>query len=261
MTPLQKAGYLAHAQSVGYKKRLQRAMSMISEHPDYCVGISWGKDSLCILHMALEAHGTATAVHGRYSENEEVPDIPLVRQAFLDRFPEVAYSEAKVWGDWEIYRRAGRFFLSPETPAERKIIADWHTEFMAAMDKEMTSAGASGKILGIAAHESHGRAMNIYKRGAHYETKAESMPKLLPIAHWKPEDVWAYMLMHNLPRLKIYDFADDPERARSEVAFAAIGGEAADAIRRHGAWQLWADCYPDLWRKWVTQWPEVNQLK
>ena len=260
MTPVQIAGYLAHARTRGYKQRLQRALSMIAEHSDYCVSISWGKDSLCILHMALEVHGSALAVHGRYSENEELPDMPSIRKSFLERHPFVSYSEVKVWGDWEIYRRAGRFFLAPESTEERKIIADWHDEFMVEIDKEMIRVGGKGKILGLAAHESHSRAMNIYKRGEHYQTKSESIPKLLPIAHWKPEDVWAYMLSNDLPRLKIYDFADDPERARSEVAFAAIGAEAADAIRRHGAWRLWADCYPELWKKWVTQWPEISGL-
>ena len=260
MTPMQIAGYLAHARTRGYKQRLQRALSMIAEHPDYCVSISWGKDSLCILHMALEVHGHATAVHARYSENEELPDMPSVRQAFLDRFGGVAYYEAHVWGDWEIYERAGRFFLAPETPEERKIVADWHQEFMEAVDAVMLKTGARGKILGLAAHESRGRAMNVYRRGEHYQTRAEAIPKLLPIAHWKPEDVWAYMLTHDLPRLKIYDFAEDPERARSEVAFAAIGAEASDAIRRYGAWRLWADCYPELWKKWTDKYPEISGL-
>lgn len=114
-------------------------------------------------------------------------------------------------------------------------------------------------MLGLAAHESRGRAMNVRKRGAHYKTANEQLPKLLPIAHWQPPDVWAYMLEHDLPRLRIYDMAEDPERARSEVAFAAIGS-GADAIRRHGAWQEWARCYPELWARWVERWPEIRQM-
>lgn len=259
MTPMRIAGYLAHAQSAGYRKRLDQAKCLIADHPDYAVACSWGKDSLCVLHIALSIHGRAIAVHGRYSENEELPDIPVVRDEFLRRFPGVEYHETPVWGDWEIYERAGRFFLSPETRDERQILADWHQQLVGAMDAAFIKCGASGKILGLAAHESHGRAMNIALRGAHYQTRAEAIPKLLPIAHWQPADVWAYMLTHDLPRLKMYDMADDPERARSEVAFAAIGA-GADAIRRHGAWREWARCYPELWAKWVARWPEIQSL-
>lgn len=259
MTPMQIAGYLAHAQSAGYKRRVESAMELIGRHPDYAVSCSWGKDSLCVLHMAIQAHGRATALHARYSENEELPDMPDVRQRFLDRFPQVDYREVSVWGDWEIYQQAGRFFLEPETPQERQILADWHAQLVTRMDDAMLSAGAAGKILGLAAHESRGRAMNVRRRGQHYQTQAEALPKLLPIAHWQPADVWAYMLAHDLPRLRIYDMAENPERARSEVAFAAIGA-GADAIRRHGAWQEWRRCYPDLWARWLAVWPEIARL-
>ncbi len=258
MTPMMIAGYLAHAENAGYRRRVDAARQMIADHPGYAVSCSWGKDSLCILHMVLDVHGSATAVHARYSENEELPDIPKVRDSFLNRFP-VDYREISVWGDWEIYERAGRFFLEPETKEERKIVSDWHQQLVEGLDKAVIDLGASGKILGLAAHESRARTMNIRKRGAHYKTKFEILPKLLPIAHWHPADVWAYMLSYDLPRLRIYDMANNPERARSEVAFAAIGA-GADAIRRHGAWQEWSRCYPELWAKWVLRYPEISSL-
>lgn len=258
MTPMKIAGYLAHAQSQGYRRRVDMARQMIADHPGYAVSCSWGKDSLCVLHMSLNIHGNVTAIHARYSKNEELPDIPVVRDSFLNRFT-VDYREVPVWGDWEIYERAGRFFLIPETTEERKIVSDWHQQLVSRIDEALLDAGASGKMLGLAAHESHGRNMNIRMRGTHYKTKNEALPKLLPIAHWHPADVWAYMLTHDLPRLRIYDMADNPERARSEVAFAAIGS-GADAIRRHGAWNEWARCYPELWAQWVSRWPEIGSL-
>lgn len=258
MTPMQRAGYLAHAQSAGYRRRLEEAQQLIADHPGYAVACSWGKDSLCVLHMALSVHGRATVVHARYSPHEELPDIPAVRDAFLARWP-VEYRETAVWGDWELYQRAGRFFLRPETREERQLLTEWHQQLRDQMDEAMLAAGAVGKLLGLAAHESRGRAMNLRRRGAHYQAANEAIPKLLPIAHWQPADVWAYMLTHDLPRLRIYDGADNPERARSEVAFATIGA-GADAIRRHGAWREWERCYPDLWARWVGRWPDIRHL-
>lgn len=260
MSPLKIAGYLAHAQTRGYRQRLDAARRLIAEHPNYGVACSWGKDSLCVLHIAHELHRKVTAVHARYSKNEELPDIPAVRDAFLARYP-VDYHEVSVWGDWEIYQRAGRFFLEPETQEERKILQEWHLNLRKKMDDALQCTGVSGKILGMAAHESRARALNIKLRGVHYTTHDEAIPKLLPIAHWLPADVWAYMLTHDLPRLKIYDEADNPERARSEIAFATIGADAAEAVRRHGAWGEWSRCYPELWSHWVNRWPEIRALQ
>ena len=260
MTPIKIAGYLAHAETSAYRSRVARTMELIAKHPDYGVSCSWGKDSLCVLHMAHEVNGHVIARHGRYSENEELPDIPLVRDSFLSRFPMVQYQEVPVYGDWEIYEKAGRFFLEPESPLEKKLLSDWHRDLRESLDDAILSAGAKGKMLGLAAHESHGRRMNVLTRGDHYQAKNDAIPKLLPLANWSPKDVWAYMLSNDLPRLRIYDVAKDPERARSEFAFAVIGASAANAIMRHGAWKEWATAYPDLWRKWITKWPEMSMF-
>ena len=128
------------------------------------------------------------------------------------------------------------------------------------MDDEFLAAGVKGKMLGLAAHESHGRRMNVLVRGDHYQAKNDAIPKLLPLANWSPKDVWAYMLTNDLPRLRIYDVSKDPERARSEITFAAAGANVAGAIMRHGAWKEWATAYPDLWRKWITKWPEMSMF-
>lgn len=260
MSPIKIAGYLAHAETNAYRSRVGRTMELIAKHPDYGVSCSWGKDSLCVLHMALEVHGQAKAFHGRYSENEELLDIPMVRDAFLSRFPMVQYQEIPVYGDWEIYERAGRFFLEAESQLEKKLLSGWHRDLRKSLDDAVVASGAKGKMLGLAAHESYGRKMNISTRGDHYQTKDEAIPKLLPLADWSPKDVWAYMLSNDLPRLRIYDVAKDPERARSEFAFAVIGASSANAIMRHGAWKEWATAYPDLWRKWITKWPEMSMF-
>lgn len=85
-------------------------------------------------------------------------------------------------------------------------------------------------------------------------TAAGQMPKLLPLAHWTSCDVMAYMLHHDLPLLRAYTDSDDPERARSEMAFGVIGASAADALRRHGVWDEWRRIYPELWRDWQLRW-------
>jgi 3'-phosphoadenosine 5'-phosphosulfate sulfotransferase (PAPS reductase)/FAD synthetase len=252
MTPMQLAAYLAAALRADYRRRTEATMARIKEAgADYAVSVSWGKDSVVMLDLAARSLGKVVAVHGRYSENEELPDIPKIRDAVLARLGgAVDYIEVPVWGDWEIFERAGRFFLSPETTKERALLAEWKREFVAEIEGAAQRAGCRGMMIGMAGHESHGRKMNIVARGDSYCASGR-LPTLLPLARWRADDVVAYHVANNLPWLKIYDVAEDPRRARSEFAFAAGGG---DAIRRHGAWENWRTAYPELWRIWQARW-------
>lgn len=254
MTPMRRLAYLAHAQSNAHLRRVAEALHLIERHRGYGVCVSWGKDSIVLLHLALRALGGCVAVHARYSIHEELPDIPIVRDSCLSSWASgAAYTEVPVWGDWELYERAGRFFLDASTPRERDLVKDFKAQLDTAVTAALEAAGAEGKMLGMAAHESRGRAMNIARRGQSY-TAAGQMPKLLPLAHWTSRDVMAYMLHHDLPLLRAYTDSDDPERARSEVAFGVISASASDALRRHGVWDEWRRIYPDLWRDWQLRW-------
>lgn len=252
MTPIQQAAYLATALRADYLRRVDATIFRIKEAgAGYAVSVSWGKDSVVMLDLAVRALGKVVAVHGRYSENEELPDVPKTRDAVLARLGgAVDYIEVPVWGDWEIFERAGRFFLAPETPEDRALLATWKREFVEAIEGAAQRAGCCGMMIGMAGHESYGRKMNIAVRGDSYCASGR-MPTLLPLSRWRADDVVAYHVANDIPWLKIYEMAEDPRRARSEFAFAAGGG---DAIRRHGAWEAWRIAYPDLYRRWVKRW-------
>lgn len=255
MTPIQRSAYLAAALRANFRRRIEATIKRIEEAgSNYAVSVSWGKDSVVMLDLAVRALGRVVAVHGRYSKNEELPDIPKIRDAVLARLGgSVEYIEVPVWGDWEIFEQAGRFFLAPETPEERALLARWKREFVEAIEGAAQRAGCRGMMIGMAGHESHGRKMNIAVRGDSYCASGR-LPTLLPLANWCDDDVVAYHVANNLPWLKIYDVADDPRMARSEFAFAAGGG---DAIRRHGAWEAWRSAYPELYRVWAAKWKIV----
>ena len=250
-TALLRAAWKASATTPRFCATIDKSALAIRQHPTYAVSISWGKDSVAMLHLACRTLGHVVAVHGRYSANEELQDIPEIRDKVLGLLgSSVTYIEVPVWGDWEIFERAGRFFLEPETPEERAILKAWKAEFVAAIEGAAVAAGAAGVMIGMSAHESHGRRMNIAVRGEHYPASGR-VPTLLPLARWSADDVCAYHAAYDLPWLRIYEQADDPRRARSEFAFAAGGG---DAIRRHGAWEAWRAAYPELWGRWQARW-------
>jgi len=250
-TAVQRAAWRAHAMTPRFRAAIEKSARLMQQHPTYAVSISWGKDSVAMLHLAGHTLGRVVAVHGRYSTNEELPDIPEIRDKVLDMLgSRVIYVETPVWGDWEMFERAGRLFLTPETAREREILRAWKAEFVARLENAAIQAGATGMMIGMCAHESSSRRLNVAVRGEHYTARGR-LPTLLPLARWSADDVCAYHAAHGLPWLRIYEETDDPRRARSEFAFAAGGG---DAIRRHGAWDDWRRVYPELWRLWQSRW-------
>jgi 3'-phosphoadenosine 5'-phosphosulfate sulfotransferase (PAPS reductase)/FAD synthetase len=221
-------------------------------HADYAVSISWGKDSVVMLHLAAMTLDHVVAVHGRYSLHEELPDIPLVRDAVLKMLGNrITYIEVPVWGEWELYQRVGRFFWEPETAEDRAMLRAWKDDFVCAVEGAARQADAHGMMIGMCAHESKARRLSIAMRGEAYLVR-DRLPTLLPLARWSADDVCAYHADNGLPWLHIYDVATDPRTARSELSFAAGGG---DAIRRHGALAEWETAYPDLVRQWAAIWP------
>jgi lysylphosphatidylglycerol synthetase-like protein (DUF2156 family) len=95
MTPIRRAAWLAHAAMPAHRATARKSIDLIaSQGASYAVSVSWGKDSVALLHLAAQALGHVTAIHGRYSPNEELPDIPAVRDAVLPRWGDMAYQLA-----------------------------------------------------------------------------------------------------------------------------------------------------------------------
>lgn len=247
MRPIERAGYLAHAKSNTFRRRIEEARGLIGAHPEHAVCVSWGKDSLVLYDLCRER----PAVHGRYHDEERFPDLDAVRDAFS---PGAGYSEVGVPGAWDMFERAGGFFLEPSTAKQREASRWYHREWAA----RMLEATGGKVLLGIRREESSNRFRLVAMRGRAYETKTHESV-VLPLASWTGSDVWAYIASHNLPYPRIYDAAfSGRARARSDFTFGA--GVASDAIRRHGAWQDWKRAYPEAFAAWAERWPEIGAL-
>ena len=90
MTPLERAGYIAHGHTAAHRNKVARAMRLIAEHRDYAVSISWGKDSGVMLHMAAMVCPNIRVINIRYPHwAERLADHDRVRDEMLAR-PEMA---------------------------------------------------------------------------------------------------------------------------------------------------------------------------
>lgn len=257
MTLIERAGYLARSTTPAYLKRVRQSHELISQHPDYAVGVSWGKDSVVMLHMAYSL-GIRKAVHIRYYPQDRFPDTDQVRDRVLAAMPDMQYIEVACDGNWEMYEQLGRFIIEPETIEEKAILAEYEAKFGVAIAAGRDQLGATGMFAGMRADESRVRQLLTRTKGNDYET-VDGRKTALPMAYWEGSDIWAYTVAHNLPWLRIYDFSPIGSRVRerSEPGFSVARG-VGEKIRRRGGWQSWQAAYPDWWAVWVARWPEIR---
>ena len=128
MTPIERAGYLAHAHTAAYRRREREALVLISEATDCAASVSWGKDSAVLLHLCARVNRGWSVLNARYpTPAERLPDMDRVRDAALalPLLAQVQYREVPCPGEWDMYERAGDGFADAETPRQRAAVSWW----------------------------------------------------------------------------------------------------------------------------------------
>ena len=258
MDDLTRAGYLAHASLPSTRARLLAAHEVLRASPAHALSVSWGKDSVAMLALAVQIRPRWVVLNARYpNPAERFADMDRVRDDVLGRpaLSQVRYVEVACPGEWEMYERAGRAFAEPETADERAAAHWWKSEFTSRMAAAQADWGCSGVCIGLRQEESRGRRLNIASRGVSYR-RADGLAVALPMGRLTGADVWAIHTQGCLPALRIYDVAPDRERARSGFVWStgAIG-----AVARHGGVDLWRRAYPEELRMWFARWPELER--
>ena len=213
-----------------------------------------------MLALASETLDEVLCVNARYpNPNERFADMDRVRDGVLAKLPNVRYLEARPPGEWEMYERAGGFFVEPSTDEQREAARWWRFSFESAMRDAQDEIGAHGVFMGLGARESFARRLNYLVRGDSYERK-DGLRVALPLSDWSARDVWAVLVSRGMSWLRVYDVAyEGRERARSGFVFAT-GGNDPDVARRLGAWQSHKIAYPEEFRAWCERWPEMRMF-
>lgn len=189
--PLQQAAFRAHACSKQYQCRLAELRETVETRVQVgaCyVSFSAGKDSSVIAH----------AVHARY------PEVPIL---MVDPGKPWHWNDADV-ALWMDYIQAQRWnftsFPWDKSGAVDGTLDALHASMFTALDAYAKERGLTQRIMGMRQQESRGRAMLVATKGDAYEYVGGGSA-LLPIAKWRTEDVWAYIVTNDLPWLSIYD--------------------------------------------------------
>jgi 3'-phosphoadenosine 5'-phosphosulfate sulfotransferase (PAPS reductase)/FAD synthetase len=244
VTPLERAGFLAHARMPAFVNLVQRSTDLISTALDQCsnpyVAFSCGKDSGVMLHLV--AHLTQT-IPARCLTSGETRilhgDFDIRWQEWTSRLPHVHFEEVnidRVFSDtwvgtrWNEQRKAGRGDIIRFLPGGHDAV------FIGLRDEESNARRHANKG-GLIRHYSRNRKDN-----------CAGMMVCCPIARWKLRDIAAYTVLHDLPLLAAYSAGFE---ARTTARLTG------DAMRQNGLQSLRLKD-PNGFNHMLQRFPEIS---
>ncbi len=184
VTPLERAGYLAHARGRAFQRRVaealeicQKGLELIGPHYIAC---SWGKDSLVMLHLAQQIKPDVAVWHLADEHEDLLDNYTEVEQIYKSQFGLPDYTRVIFGGD-----------SVPENLERSKVWLDYPVAFV-----------------GLRAEEHRYRRLVLKKYGPIHQylsSAREGTWRIAPVAWWSWRDIWAYIVLHNLPYLSSYD--------------------------------------------------------
>lgn len=205
------ASFAGYDETLGASDRMRRledrALEAIADFGRCHVGVSWGKDSVVVAHLARRIDSSIPLVWVR-EEPFRNPDCAAVRDAFLVRCPG-HYDEIEAWG------RQGDDGV-------------WHAtgSIEAGFDEAARRYGAR-YISGIRAEESAIRKLRVARWGT------TSPNTCAPIARWSGVEVFAYLAHHDLPIHPAYAMSFDGALERTRLRVSSLGFRKGRGRGRH----------------------------
>lgn len=182
-----------------YKARCASLTSFLCDLPvDRCyVSFSAGKDSSVLAHAASIAMPGVPILMvdpgcpTHWSEDE--------RKAWKEYAAEAGWNIIMFpwdkWSDDDV--RAARTARQHAFAAHRSMFSD--------LEQWASAHGRDHCLQGLRAEESRGRRVSLITHGDIYRKRDGSMVRVAPLARWTWMDIWAYIIDHDLPWLRIYD--------------------------------------------------------
>lgn len=210
MDALERAGFIAHAHTSQFKRRIAEANDYIAQAlaiPGQAfVACSWGKDSIVLVNMVLAQAPTIPVIHVRDRYADLITNFGEVRDEYRRRFAISDYYEV-------IVEMGG----ASVTHATNDFTADmaWRIRF-----------------LGMRLEERGARVYSLRQYGAiHQYENAEW--RICPLLNWSWRDVWAYIVSKQLPYPDIYDLPGQEPRSHSRTS--SVYSERIISGDGHGA--------------------------
>ena len=158
------------------------------------VSCSFGKDSSVVAHAANFLYNGIPI----FAVDPGCPTHWLQREKTMW----ISYAKRMGWNlkffQWDKWSCVGG--EKDENKARSKIHADMFFD----MTEYADSLGLTTRIIGLRAEESKGRRISLRKLGMD-AVLADGRRRIIPVARWSTDFIWAYIIKHGLPWLEIYD--------------------------------------------------------
>ena len=215
-------------------------MERFAERPCYA-GVSWGKDSLVVAHLAwrlMRERGVVIPLVWGRVEPIGNPDCEAVRDAFLSTHPGLPYHETSAW------------CVPHHQPDDEKgIVHDYGWTARGTLEEALSKAhvlvGSDRYVSGIRGAESGQRKARMRAHGVSTEKTCA------PLGYWTARTVFAYLHHYDLPVHPAYACMGNGvlwERERLRVSvLGRVSGQG------HGRWD-WE------WRYYGDRMRELTQM-
>jgi 3'-phosphoadenosine 5'-phosphosulfate sulfotransferase (PAPS reductase)/FAD synthetase len=216
--PIPKEMLWQWAQLPQFKRKVEKARGVIAEALAIAekpiVAVSWGKDSVVMLHLCQRLNPDIKAVFSAGYFMETYDNFLEVQARYLTKVP------TKL----TVVDQSKDEALAPRhEPAPKKAIGT--------IDHDLV-------FLGLRKEESKNRRVSLCRYGElhQYQSgKLHGVWRCCPVASWSYKDIWAYTIRHDLPYLDSYEF-QPLDRGRTtphvtpEIASTSLGVEVKAAL-------------------------------
>lgn len=245
--------YRLHAKLPAYKKRVAKTKEIIYQalkkiNNPYAA-ISFGKDSMVMLHMLIQHRPNIPMVWSDRGEEAELPaTYPFVEQV-KRRYNinlQIIKPEMSIF---EIYRRYGLPEINEGVT--KAIVAK--VNLLLPFAKFVKENNIDGYFQGLRADESKARRMMAASHGATFERKKDGLTVCNPLLRWTGRDIWAYIVANDVPYHPEYD--NEKFNNREQIRLSNWSGLY---MSRRGRMVDLKNNHPDLYQKLVGEFPEVR---
>jgi phosphoadenosine phosphosulfate reductase len=178
----EREAFAAYAQLPQFERKVERSLEVIREAlaigPAY-VAVSWGKDSVVMLHLCQQVQRDIEAFHLCVAHRHYFGNYDAVITQYKAKFG-LNYHEVQL--------------------NHRNLIFGGSTA-----DYLRTAANSKNCFIGLRKEESRSRKISLSKYGAIHQYQGGKEFRFCPIEHWNLQDIWAYHALHDLPHLDYYD--------------------------------------------------------
>ena len=197
MRDIERRGYLAHASTNTFKRHVEfaiREVEKASRIGNAIVSTSWGKDSVALCHLAMGL----PMVH--LQSPYELPGGEHVVQWFRDNGAEIVTLQTRK-NLYDYLAWLKEYGLGYERESHAKV---GRARKAGELSEWASASGYTVQLLGMRADESAVRRRVFRSKGVTYR-RADGNWISNPLAWWTVQDVWAYLVLNDLPWHRLYD--------------------------------------------------------